>query len=116
MNFSKIVQCFDTYYKQLNFLYKLLFFLGALGYLGYHTLSGKNGYKSYTIIKKEISEKQKILDKLKNDLEDFKLKVKHLSSTSLDLDLLEERCRVTLNYAYPNEIIIRTISIPNLNR
>lgn len=88
----------------------------ALGYLGYHTLSGKNSYKSYVVLKKEIDERQKILDELKNRLKNVKLKVDHLSNTSLDLDLLEERCRAMLNYGYNDEIIIRTSTIPNSNR
>jgi cell division protein FtsB len=30
-----------------------------------------------------------------------------LSSGSLDLDLLEERCMVVLNYCYPGDVIVR---------
>ena len=50
----KVTQYADTYYKQIRFLYKLLAFLGMLVYLGYHSLSGTNGYKSYKVIKKEV--------------------------------------------------------------
>jgi cell division protein FtsB len=30
-----------------------------------------------------------------------------LSSGSLDLDLLEERCMVVLNYCYPGDVVVR---------
>ncbi len=116
MFFSKIIQFFDNYYKQVNFLYKLLSFLLLFFYLGYHALSGKNGYNSYIVVKKELTERQEILNKIKTDFEDLKLKVDHLSSNSLDLDLLEERCRIVLNYGYPEETIIRTSTISNTNK
>ena len=43
----------------------------------------------------------------------MKRRVKLLSDTSLDLDLLEERARVILNYCYPNEIIVKRSNIIN---
>ncbi len=112
---TKVTQYADNYYKQIRFLYKLLAFLGMLVYLGYHSLSGENGYKSYKIIKKEVEERQKKLSALNAEFAELKIKVEHLSNKSLDLDLLEERCRTMLNYAYPGNVIIRTTTIENKN-
>ena len=109
--FIQVTQYFDNYYRQIRFIYKLLAFLGALTYLGYHSLSGNNGYRSYKIIKKQVEEKQKKLSVLKAEFEDLKVKVEHLSSKTLDLDLLEARCRIMLNYLYPDEVIIRSETI-----
>lgn len=109
--FSELAQYFDIYYKQVRFASKSLFFLCAVVYLGYHSISGQNGYHSYRIVKKQMEERQKVLDRLKLEFDKLKTDVEFLSNSSLDLDLLEERCRIMLNYGYPSEIIIRTNSI-----
>ena len=114
--FTILLQYFDDNYRQIKVLSRLLTFLLALGYLGYHSLSGENGYRFYLQIKREIESKQKVLDKLTDDFKDLKLNVEYLNSKSLDLDLLEERCRVMLNYSYGDEIVIRTSTMSDLKR
>ncbi len=79
-----------------------------LFYFIYQALTGNNGYRSYLEIKKQVIVKQEELDNLNRQLKEVKQKVDLLSNNSLDLDILEERCRVMLNYSYPNEIIIRS--------
>ncbi len=77
-----------------------------LVYFAFHAVNGERGLLKYLYLRQEIVEAEKIarnynLQKLK--LEE---KVKHLSNTSLDLDLLEERARVVLNFAASDEFII----------
>ncbi len=57
-------------------------------------------------LKKQLQESQSILSlkgEEKSELED---KVKRLSSSSLDLDLLDERARAVLNYAQHDDFVI----------
>lgn len=108
---AQITQYFDNYYKQIRFIYKLLAFFGMLAYLGYHSLTGNNGYRAYKVIKKQVEQKQNELSVLRAEFEELKINVNHLSNKTLDLDLLEERCRIMLNYTYPDEIVIRSSTI-----
>lgn len=79
----------------------LLFF-----YFSFYTVNGERGLLKYMYLSKEIAYAKKIsaqYSKQKNKLE---AKVKLLSSSSLDLDLLEERARVILNLAGTDEFVI----------
>ena len=105
---SKVFNYFDKYYSSVQLAYKVFLFIGILFYFVYQALTGNNGYKSYLVIKQQVITKQEELDNLKSQLNEIKRKVDLLSNKSLDLDILEERCRSILNYSYPNEIIIRS--------
>lgn len=79
----------------------LLFF-----YFSFYTINGERGLLRYMYLSKEIVHARKIEARYsaeKNKLED---KVRLLSSNSLDLDLLEERARVVLNFAGKDEFVI----------
>ena len=109
--FTVISDYFDKCYKGVRSIYRILIFVGILFYFIYQALTGNNGYKSYLIIKQQVVTKQKELDSLKKQLNELKKNVDLLSSKSLNLDILEERCRIILNYSYPNDIIIRSKTI-----
>lgn len=106
--FTSISDYLDKYYRSVRLVYKISISIGILFYFIYQALTGANGYKSYLVIKQQVITKQKELDDLKSKLNELKQKVDLLSSKSLDLDILEERCRAMLNYSYPNDIIIRS--------
>lgn len=75
-------------------------------YFAFHAVNGERGLLKYLYLRQEISDAQKIAQdyqKQKDKLED---KVKHLSNASLDLDLLEERARVVLNFASEEDFVI----------
>jgi len=75
-------------------------------YFLYHTVTGERGVLRYMYLKKEIAQAEKIAEsyhKQKLKLED---KVRLLSSSSLDLDMLEERAREVLNFAGDDEFIV----------
>lgn len=80
-------------------------------YFLFYTINGERGLLKYLYLKKEISQAQKIAAQYnlqKTKLED---KVKLLSSSSLDLDMLEERARIVLNLVGDDEFIILDNSI-----
>lgn len=75
-------------------------------YFAFHAVNGERGLLKYLYLRQEIAEAEKIARNY--NLQKIKLeeKVKHLSNASLDLDLLEERARVVLNFAAADEFII----------
>lgn len=79
----------------------LLFF-----YFCYHAVNGDRGFLKYMYLKKEIVSARKISDNYHDQKIRLEEKVKLLSSSSLDLDLLEERARIVLNFAGDDEFII----------
>lgn len=82
-------------------LFVLLFF-----YFSFHAISGDRGLFKYLYLQKEIVSAQSIADKYEYQKNKLEEKVKLLSSSSLDLDLLEERARVVLNFAADDEFVI----------
>ncbi len=80
-------------------------------YFIFHAINGENGARSYILIKKQVASKTARLTQLKAEENKLERNVKLLNNKSLDLDLLEERCRIVLNYAFPNDIIINESSI-----
>lgn len=79
----------------------LLFF-----YFSFYTINGERGLLRYMYLSKEIVHAQKISDQYSAEKQKLEDKVRLLSSSSLDLDLLEERARVVLNFAGKDEFII----------
>ena len=57
-------------------------------------------------LRQEISEAQKVAAVYRHQRISLEEKVKHLSNSSLDLDLLEERARIVLNMAAQDEFIL----------
>ncbi|MDR2459022.1 MAG: septum formation initiator family protein [Holosporales bacterium] len=84
-----------------------LVFSVVLGYFVYHTVGGENGLLSYFRTKALITDKTEELGLLRNKCDALARNVKLMSSGSLDLDLLEERCMVVLNYCYPGDVVVR---------
>jgi cell division protein FtsB len=57
--------------------------------------------------KRQIITQTEKLKNLEENLEILKKHVTLLSNNSLDLDLLEERCRIILNYCDSEDVILR---------
>ncbi|MDR1488403.1 MAG: septum formation initiator family protein [Holosporales bacterium] len=93
--------------NRIMFSIKIFFILIVLFYLIFHLISGKNGLKSYFVIQKDLATQVALAKKLKDEREILEKNVKLLGNKSLDLDILEERCRKILNYAYPDDLVIR---------
>lgn len=75
-------------------------------YFAFHAINGERGLLKYIYLRQEISEANKIALNYQRQKLKLEEKVKHLSNASLDLDLLEERARVVLNFAAADEFII----------
>jgi cell division protein FtsB len=84
-----------------------LVFSVVLGYFIYHTVGGENGLLSYFRMRELVVVKADELGRLQDKCNALSRDVGLLSSGSLDLDLLEERCMVVLNYCYPGDVVVR---------
>lgn len=80
-------------------------------YFLFYTINGERGLFKYLYLKKEIAQAQKISDQYNVQKQKLEDKVKLLSSSSLDLDMLEERARVVLNLVGNDEFVILDNSI-----
>jgi len=75
-------------------------------YFLFYTINGERGLLKYFYLKKEIAQAQKIEDQYNRQKTELEGKVRLLSSSSLDLDMLEERARAVLNYVGTDEFVI----------
>lgn len=98
-------------HNNIKLVGKILFLVATLSYLVFHAISGENGFISYVSIKKKVMEESLKLEKLKTERDSLQKKVELLGNRSLDLDILEERCRVVLNYCDADEIVIKEKNI-----
>ena len=92
--------------SRLKNSFLLLLCVLLFSYFGYHAINGERGFLRYMYLKREISEAQRLAENYHNQKIKLENKVKLLSSSSLDLDLLEERARVVLNFAGEDEFIL----------
>lgn len=85
-----------------------LFFLGLfiLFYFGFYALWGPRGYINYKEILGEVTALEDEYTSLTHKREKLEGRVKLMSSKSLNLDMLEERTRIMLNFAHPNDVIV----------
>ncbi|MBO5443659.1 MAG: septum formation initiator family protein [Alphaproteobacteria bacterium] len=79
----------------------LLFF-----YFSFYTINGERGLLRYMYLSKEIVHARQIAEQYNAEKKKLEDKVRLLSSNSLDLDMLEERARVVLNFAGNDEFVI----------
>jgi cell division protein FtsB len=82
--------------------------LGAClaGYFIYHAVQGDRGILAWLRVNQQLEAAQQELAKSTADRAALEQRVALLSNSSLDLDMLEERARVMLNFSDPNDIII----------
>ncbi|MDR1475917.1 MAG: septum formation initiator family protein [Holosporales bacterium] len=97
--------------NSVKLAYRIASVTVAVVYLVFHSITGENGLVSYIEIKKQVEEKEEVLHDKTAELEIMKRRVALLGNNSLDLDFLEERCRVMLNYCYSDDVIIRDKAI-----
>ncbi len=96
---------FDLQAKFKNSLWLITIFL-IFVYFSFYTINGERGLLRYMYLSKEIKYAQTVADRYSREKQELEQKVRLLSSSSLDLDLLEERARVVLNFTAPDEFII----------
>ena len=98
------------FFDNFNKFLKIASILIIVFYFVIHSVVGENGFISYISIKKNLKLQTDHLNILKVEKTWLENHVDLLGNATLDLDLLEERCRIVLNYAYDSDAIVREIS------
>ena len=82
--------------------------IGALllAYFSYHMVQGRQGVLSLLQLQSRVETAEILQASLHNERHEFESRVALLRPDNLDPDMIEERARVMLNFAYPNEIVI----------
>jgi cell division protein FtsB len=82
--------------------------LGACvaGYFVYHAVQGDRGIVAWMQLNQQIRVAEDELAKTDIERQEMEQRVALLSNSSLDLDMLEERARVMLNFAHPEDLVI----------
>jgi cell division protein FtsB len=78
----------------------------AFFYLGFHALSGERGLVAWFTESKKLQSLKEELAITIAKREEFERKVRLLSSTSLDLDMLDEQARAVLGFGAADEMVI----------
>ena len=80
--------------------------LCIVGYFVYHTIEGDRGLFAYVKLTAQLADARAQLDELAAERRTLEHRVSLLRSDHLDPDLLEERARLMLFMARPDEIVI----------
>ena len=75
-------------------------------YFSYFAVKGDRGSLKYMYLQDKVAEAEKVNQSYDQQRQDWEQKVKLLSKSSLDLDLLDERARAVLNVIGNDEFII----------
>ena len=95
----------DLQNKFKNSLWLIVVFLVFI-YFSFYTVNGERGLLRYMYLSKEIKYAPQVAEQYNAEKRELEQKVRLLSSNSLDLDLLEERARIVLNFAADDEFVI----------
>ena len=82
--------------------------LGACvaGYFIYHAVQGDRGILAWLRVNQQLEAAQVELANSATDRAALEQRVALLNNSSLDLDMLEERARVMLNFSDPDDVVI----------
>ncbi len=82
--------------------------LGAClaGYFVYHAVQGDRGVIAWIQVNQRLTQAKADLDRTNDERSAMEQRVALLSNSSLDLDMLEERARVMLNFSHPDDLVI----------
>ena len=76
---------------------------GLFVYFGFHLMHGDMGYFALRGVDQKLAETQEKYDHILTERVTLENRVKLLRPGSLDLDMLDERARVVLGFAKPEE-------------
>ncbi len=85
-------------------------------YFTYHIFQGNYGVIALMHMEEKVSKLENELEGLQKEKSQLERNVKLLRPDSLDTDLLEERARHVLHFAYGNEVVIKTDNIGRQQR
>jgi cell division protein FtsB len=77
-----------------------------LGYFGYHAIQGERGLLAWLALKQQLRQADATLASLQAEQAALANRVRRLSPSTLDPDLLDEQTRLMLNFARDDEIVI----------
>ncbi len=77
-----------------------------IGYFIFHMVQGNHGLIARDRLLGEVEEGRSALAALRVERERLEAQADRLNPRQLDLDLLDERSRVMLNLAHPNDLVI----------
>jgi cell division protein FtsB len=77
-----------------------------VAYFLYHAVQGDRGIIAWIVLSQQIRDAEAALANIAAERRVLERRVELLRPESLDPDLLEERARIVLNFARPNELII----------
>ncbi len=78
----------------------------SIAYFGFHVVHGDRGLLTYWRLQQKIIETQPLLDEARNQRVRLANRVQLLRPDNLDLDMLEERARIMLNFGYRDDVVI----------
>ena len=84
----------------------IVLLIDLCSYFSYFAVKGDRGFFKYVYLQEKVAEAEKVNESYDKQRQDWEQKVKLLSSSSLDLDLLDERARAVLNVIGNAEFII----------
>lgn len=76
------------------------------GYFIYHAVQGDRGMLAWLRVNQQLETAQQELATSAAERSALEQRVALLSNSSLDLDMLEERARVMLNFSDPDDLVI----------
>ena len=77
-----------------------------VAYFLYHAVQGDRGIIAWVVLNQQISDAEAMLAAVSAERAALERRVELLRPESLDPDLLEERARIVLNFARPDELVI----------
>ena len=80
--------------------------VSAVVYFAYHAVNGDRGLMAWLELKDRVAAAEAAAETIGFQRRKIENWVRLLHPESLDPDLVEERARITLNYAYPGDVVI----------
>ncbi len=80
--------------------------ISAVGYFGYHAVQGERGVMTWLKLNRQIEQTRDALASSQTTERRLAHRVALMRSSGLDPDLLDERARVVLNLARPDERVV----------
>jgi len=75
-------------------------------YFVYHAIQGDRGVIAWLRVNQELQDAKATYATIEGQRATLEQRVALLSNSSLDLDMLEERARVMLNFTHPDDIVL----------
>lgn len=78
----------------------------ALFYLCFHAISGERGFYAWLKETRKLTIMRAELEQLKAEREEYERKIRLMSPSSLDLDMLDEQTRRVLGFVGKDEVVV----------